>query len=289
MPDQLLQEMRERYERIGQSPLLEHTEAQARALQQLSGRPTRVAMRLSEPRLLDVVADLGPNDGVCLIPIAPFSVGVYASAAARELEQVPPERRPQLAAVEPWGTNPALIREYVAGIEAARDAHFPRTDPEKVTIILTAHSLPNAVIRSGDQYARLFQTTADLVAADLGVRCETCYQSQGADGADWLGPTLLEVMQECSRREQAGVLVAPIGFLAEHIETLYDLDVEARAQAEALGLGFARAAALCSSAGLVEAIHQAAEATISGADPKSLRLLRSRAAETEPQLDQSRN
>lgn len=255
----LVDEMRHRYEQIGQSPLLHHTLRQAEALCELTGRECRVAMRLWKPRFSSVVSDLGPDDHVVVIPIAPFSVEVYADAAKLELTKLPPENRPQLRAVEPWGAHPRLIDAYVEGILGAVNKHFSTDLPPKTELILTAHSLPLRVISAGDRYAELFVQTAQLVTERLRLPASFCYQSQGADGGDWLGPTLLETMLSCAKRGVQNVVVAPIGFLAEHVETLYDLDIEASAQAKQMGLQLVRVPTLGSSAGLIEALSDVAQ------------------------------
>lgn len=255
----LIDEMRHRYEQIGHSPLLEHTQRQAAALCELTGRECRVAMRLWKPRFSSVVADLGSNDRVVVIPIAPFSVDVYADAARKELEQLAVERRPQVIAVQPWGAHPRLIDAYVEGIHAALKEHFSTDVPPQAELILTAHSLPRRVISAGDRYAELFSQTANLVAAAVRLPVSFCYQSQGADGTDWLGPTLKETMIACATRGVKNVVVAPIGFFAEHVETLYDLDIEARGQAQELGLRLVRVPTLGCAKGLIEALADAAK------------------------------
>jgi len=262
VPQTLLDEMQQRYAKIGQSPLLEHTHRQAQALAHISSVDCRVAMRLWEPRLLDVISDLDASDGICLIPMAPFSVPIYEEAARRELAKLPDERRPHCVCVEAWGTHPLVIDEYVAGIESTLLAAFGRVDPEGVEVILTAHSLPNVVIRAGDPYAELFSATARLIEARLSVGVVSCYQSQGADGADWLGPGLSETLQSCADRRIKQVVVAPIGFLAEHVETLYDLDIEAQSEALKLGLDLVRVPTLQDAPGLIRALHALANEAV---------------------------
>lgn len=262
---ELLAEMRHRYERIGHSPLLEYTRQQADNLEKQTRRETRVAMRLWRPRLSEVVADLDHRHKICLIPMAPFSIEVYRAAAERDLAQFPEHRRPQLCCVAPWGTQPRLIDAYLNGIAATLD-RVPAHDRERAPVILTAHSLPSAVIRGGDQYEQQFLATAALVGARLQQPILTCFQSQGADGGQWLGPDLNECLRRCAVNGPGPVLVAPIGFFAEHVETLYDLDVEAKSQAEALGLQLLRVPTVNSDPGLIDALRQAADQAISGYD-----------------------
>ena len=124
--------------------------------------------------------------------------------------------------------------------------------------MLTAHSLPSVAIRAGDRYQAEVEACAQAISARLGRPCELAYQSQGADGGEWLGPG---VRQTFERLLQAGVrqiTLSPFGFLADHVETLYDLDIEARAWASELGLGFERVPALNTAPGLIEALSNVA-------------------------------
>lgn len=245
--------MRARYEAIGGSPHLEETMAQARALEECTGLETRTAMRLWHPTVAEVTADLSAEDEIILVPLAPYSVNVYEQAARAEL--APRKDAPKLTCVGPWGHRNVLIQ---AQADAVREM-VPKNSATTTEIILTAHSLPQVVIDAGDQYAAEFETAARLVSERLGLAATIAYQSQGASGGAWLGPTLKEAMTRASEHGKTDVLVAPIGFLSEHIETLYDLDIEARAQAQGFGLNFSRVSTLRTHPGLIEALRQAVE------------------------------
>ena len=245
-PAELLQELRHRYERVGGSPLLELTRELAEALEKRAQVPTRVAMRLWHPRIEAVISDLKPDDQVCLIPLAPFSVEVYEAAARKALaDMLSP---PSLFCVRPYGDD--LVPAWAEDILRADDAPGRETR----AVILTAHSLPQFVIDQGDGYADAFARAAAGVERALGRPCRLAYQSQGAQDGAWLGPTLGETFLQVAKEGWKEVLVAPIGFMAEHIETLYDLDIEARDQAEALGLVFSRVKTLGVHPLLVEAL-----------------------------------
>jgi ferrochelatase len=161
-PDSLILEMKARYEAVGGSPHLEETLAQALALQESIGLETRTAMRLWHPTVAEVTADLGPADEVILVPLAPYSVAVYERAARAELSQR--SDAPALHCVGPWGKGAELIDAQVASI-ASLLAKLPA---ERTEVILTAHSLPQAVIDAGDRYASEFESAAALVATALG-------------------------------------------------------------------------------------------------------------------------
>jgi len=248
---ELVAETRRRYALIGSSPLLRVTTEQAALLEKRLGVPVLVGMRLSNPTLesaLEKAESLGLRR-VVLVPLAPFSVHVYQAHA----ERVRAERKsrggdsPELLAVAPWGGHPALIRAHAELIRPYLDG-----DTE---LILTAHSLPLSVIRAGDAYQAEVEKSARAIGEALGRSSTLAFQSQGADGGEWLGPALLGTLDELRARGAKRVAVAPFGFLAEHVETLYDLDIEARARAEALGLELVRVPALGGAAGLIDALE----------------------------------
>ena len=253
-PSSLISEMRARYEAVGGSPHLEETVAQARALEASTGVPTRSAMRLWHPTVAEVTADLGQDDEVLLVPLAPYSVAVYEQAARMEFSDR--QDAPRLSCVDPWGHDEELIEAQTASILKI----LMTLPPATTEVILTAHSLPLAVIDAGDQYAAQFESAASRVAAGLPSGATIAYQSQGASGGAWLGPTLYDAMKGAQERGRSHILVAPIGFLSEHIETLYDLDVEAKQQAESLGLVFARVSTLRTDPGLIGTLKRAVEA-----------------------------
>ena len=256
-----LDELLMRYQTVGGSPLLRETQKQAKALGEATGLETRVAMRLWEPRVVDVLSDLGEGDEVILVPLAPFSVDIYEKAAFLDLQKA--NNGLSLRSVNSWGEKPSLISAYVEDLLSAVSS----ANTGKTHVLLTAHSLPRMVIERGDPYAKLFETTASLVAREFcgSVEAEglprpvvkVCYQSQGAMDGAWLGPDLKSAIKEAHAEGATRVVVSPIGFLTEHIETLFDLDIEARKQTEELGLEFVRVRAIGSHPGLIEALKEA--------------------------------
>lgn len=254
-PPELLVELRERYRAVGGSPLLEQTQAQARALGRKLGLEARVAMRLWTPRVETVLADLTARDRVCLVPMAPFSVAVYEQAARTSLAKLVDP--PVLQSIAPFGARPELVSAWVSVTQEALPSALAQTE-----VLLTAHSLPQFVIDSGDAYAREFEQAAGAVAQRLPVRSEFAYQSQGAVAGAWLGPSLADKMREAASRGIKQLVVSPIGFLTEHIETLYDLDIEAAGLARELGLRLIRAPALQESPGLIAALAAAVREVI---------------------------
>lgn len=252
---ELVEEIRRRYRAIGRSPLLDTTESLGRALAARLGIPARVAMRFWDPLVEPALADLvrGGATEICVLPVAPFSVHVYTDVVAKALATV--ATNVKLVPVAPYGSDPAFVRAQAGQVRpllAGKDAHETR-------LVLSAHSLPRAVIDSGDPYRRLFEASAQAVASELGWDARIVYQSQGADGGDWLGPTLDEGLVAARSEGKRTVVVAPVGFLADHVETLYDLDVEAAARASELGLRFERARTLGDGPELVAVLAHVVE------------------------------
>lgn len=251
-PDGLVEELRRRYETIGGSPLLALTDAQASALARELGLPVFVAMRLWEPRVEQVVAKLGSEiERLCVLPLAPFSAHVYNAAARSAFERIAAASPPRPVFVDNWGLEPALIAAHLAVIQPVLE----RAD-RRAELVLSAHSLPKIVVDRGDPYARLVEAAARRIGDELGRPVHLAYQSQGADGGDWLGPDLPEVFRSLHGRGVRSVVVAPFGFLADHVETLYDVDIEAHDQAKQLGLDFSRVPALNTHPQLIHAMAE---------------------------------
>lgn len=256
-PAGLVEELERRYRAIGGSPFSRVTREQAELLARRSGLPVFVGMRLWRPELGDALAE-AERAGVrrlCVLPLAPFSVHVYFKAAEQALSRSGFSLT--LTAAEPYGTAPEFVRA-----QAERIA--PYLDPDAALLVMTAHSLPTAVLRAGDPYAELVAASARAIAGELGCAYDLAYQSQGADGGDWLGPDLNAVLARAKAEGKRRVVVAPIGFMSEHVETLYDLDIEARARANELGLAFERVPALNAAPALVDALAASARRALFG-------------------------
>src|SRR5450432_2742260 len=256
-PPGLIEELQRRYEAIGGSPLLRVTEAQARALESKSGLPVLLGMRLWEPSVEAALREAARRDiqRLVLVPLAPFSVDVYGAAARRSLAALGAElgpSAPELVVCEPWGCEPAFVEAHAAALATTPGAGSARA------VVLTAHSLPRAAIRAGDRYQAEVEASARAVAERSGRACDLAYQSQGADGGEWLGPDLRQTFERLAQQGAREITVSPFGFLADHVETLYDLDIEARAWARDLGLGFERVPALNSAQSLIAALSQVA-------------------------------
>lgn len=255
-PPGLVEELRRRYEAIGgSSPLLLTTRAQAQALARRLEVPVLVGMRLWEPgveRALVGAASLGLSRLV-VIALAPFSQHVYWDAALKVARES--ASGVQLIASAPYAEEP----EFVAAHADLITRHAPPAAP----LVLSAHSLPRVAIERGDPYARLVEASAEAVSRQLGRPVRLCYQSQGADGGAWLGPDVRETLAALAAEGHREVAWAPFGFLADHVETLYDLDVEAQAIAKEHSLAFSRVPALNLHPGLTAALAAVAIRSIS--------------------------
>ena len=265
---ELLATVRAHYEAIGDSPLLRVTADQAQALEKHLGIPVLVAMRMWHPTIEEVLSSLRerPPRRLCVLPAAPFSVHIYATAVSDALRELGPEfvaGPPELVPVAPWGLEPAFIATHAERIAAfiaeesvslacgRRPTGGLTGDP---AIVATAHSLPVSVIRGGDPYQRDFEQCVERLSQRVGRHCHIAFQSQGASGGQWLGPDVRTVLQGLKRQGVTEVVLAPVGFLTDHLETLYDLDIEAAAWAAELGLRFHRVPALNDHPGLIDAM-----------------------------------
>jgi ferrochelatase len=249
---ELLAELRERYEAIGgRSPLLEITEAQAAGLREVLHAAGHddvdvvLGMKHAPPFIEDAVRDLvaaGVEHVVGLV-LAPhyssMSIGEYAGRVEAALGDGP--GAPSFAMVRSWATAPGYV-EWLA--RAVRDA-LAQLGPaaSEAEVVFTAHSLPERILAAGDPYPDELRATAEAVACAAGLsRWRIAWQSAGRTADPWIGPDVLEVLPDIAAGGASGVVVCPAGFVADHLEVLFDLDVEAAAAARGLGLPFARTA-----------------------------------------------
>jgi ferrochelatase len=240
-PD-LVAEMRRRYALIGGSPLVRITRAQAAALEAELGHGYVAAagMRYSDPTIADAARHLVERGadrlfGICMSPQwSPLLMGGYANALA--------EAAAALGVI--WEIAPAWYREprFLAAT-AERLAGALRGVYPTPVVVLTAHSLPQRVFEAEPGYIAQLRETADLVAARAQLAEDGwrwAYQSAGHSAEEWLRPDLKDIFPLIAGAGHNGVLVAPVQFLADHLEVLYDLDIAARGEAEAAGLRYHR-------------------------------------------------
>jgi ferrochelatase len=246
--DKQLDELTARYAAIGGiSPLTERSDAQRRAMQsaldQLADGRYHVVlgMKHAAPFIEESVEDLATRGFRCVVGLvlAPhysaFSVGQYldrlsTAASAHDIE---------VKEIRSWATEPAFV-DFIAADLHARLAGLP----DATRVLFTAHSLPQRILESDDPYPTELRTTAERVAAALELEnWGIAWQSAGRTPEPWLGPDILQVIDELAEDGHTeAVLVSAVGFVADHLEVLYDLDIEASRRAAAHGLLFARTA-----------------------------------------------
>ncbi len=250
--------IRRRYSLLGPSPLLRHARRQAEALAGRLGCRVFVGMRNWHPFIADTVKEIAACalERLVVICLAPqnssTSVGLYRAHLAKALEQV--AAPPAIHFVESWHDHPFLIRAFAEKLRAALEK-AQRAAAVDVPVIFTAHSVPERTIAAGDPYDRQVRETAAGVAAEAGCRFwQVAYQSQGMTPEPWLGPTVESVIEELADADHRYVVVAPIGFVSDHVEILYDVDIVFRDYAREKGMTLERTESLNDSPLLIEAL-----------------------------------
>jgi protoporphyrin/coproporphyrin ferrochelatase len=252
--DELVAEMRHNYEAIGgRSPLTDLTMAQADALRARLGPavPVAVGMRNWHPFIKDALAELAAAgvDRAIGIPMAPqfstLSVQKYIDAATAAL---PAGMR--FEPVRSFHAHPKLLEAFAERLRAAA----PKADE---LVVFTAHSLPKRVIESGDRYADEVAATARGVAERVGVaRYTIAYQSAGRTPEPWIGPSIEEMMDEQTGRGVRKFLIAPIGFVCDHTEILFDIDVQAAQSAREFSTALRRTESLNTSPAFIDVLEE---------------------------------
>jgi ferrochelatase len=246
VPDEAVAGLAERYRRIGgRSPLDEVTEAQRAALERELGLPVFVGMKHWQPRIAEAVeaALAGGASRVIGIVLAPhysrLSVGQYRERLEEALAG-----RAELVLVESWHDESAFVEALADRVRGANS-----------WVVFTAHSLPEHILAEGDPYREQLLETSRLVAERAGLeRWSFAFQSASPTGEPWLGPDVLDELERLRAEGVQKVLVAPVGFVSDHLEILWDLDIEAREKADELGLELARIESLNDDPGFIRAL-----------------------------------
>ena len=274
----VLDEITESYRAIGgSSPLLEMSRRQVDALAGDLGEAFRcyLGMRHWSPWIEEVVGEMiddGVTHAVSLV-LAPhfsaLSVARYQQKVADGLELY--RGRIVFEHVPSYHDAPGLVEAFAARVEKGL-GHWPEGERERVHVVFSAHSLPERVLAAGDPYGEQCLETSRLVAARAGIPAERwswAYQSAGRTPETWAGPDLGQHLEELAARGVRDVVSVPVGFVSDHVELLYDVDVRARGIAERLGLRLERAPALNDDpvfiAALAELVRVRAEPWLAGA------------------------
>lgn len=259
LPPPVVDEIRHRYSLIGFSPLACWTLLQADQLSELMKMPVFVGMRNWRPFIADTVTAIASQgyERVIAICMAPHnsrtSVGLYRNAVG------PAESLPfEMSFVEEWHDQPLLIKAFaerlIVGLKKASAEHGA-----SLPVIFTAHSVPQRTIAEGDPYEKQAQETAELLAKEARLKNEDwsfAFQSQGMSGGAWIGPTVEDTIRKLKAQGHQGVFLHPIGFVCDHVEVLYDIDIAFTQLADTEGMRLWRADSLNGSKTLTAALAE---------------------------------
>ena len=267
LPPQVIEEIRHRYSLIGFSPLACWTLLQADQLSQELQMPVFVGMRNWKPFIADAVKAIAAQKferviAICLAPQnSRTSVGLYRSAVTAQNSA-----HFELDFVDEWHDQPLLATAFAENLRAAwakANAEYGGTLSGTLSgtlpIIFTAHSVPARTITEGDPYEAQSKETAQLVAKAAGLADDAwtfAFQSQGMSGGQWIGPTVEETILSLKAKGHRGVFIHPVGFLCDHVEVLYDIDIFFKQFAEKEGMRLWRAESLNGSKTLTTALAE---------------------------------
>ena len=276
----LVDEITERYRQIGgRSPLLDITRLQAAGLQReldrrFAGKPLSfrvyTGMRHWEPRIKEAVAQMAADGirqviGLVMAPhSSQMSTGAYFARLNEAIADLGVDL--QVLRVDSWYEQPGLI---AAIAEKARQA-LARFGAETPYVIFTAHSLPVRILEQGDQYDQQLQETAALLAQTLGLengRWQFSYQSAGQSAEPWLGPPIEQVVVELAQAGESNLLIVPVGFVCDHVEVLYDVDVHCKQLASQNGARLERSQSLNASPAFVSTLADVVEERMQATAP----------------------
>jgi ferrochelatase len=253
---EVLAEVRSRYIAIGGgSPLLRWTRAQAEALERLLGLPVFFGMRNWHPFLretMDQVRDAGIDKlaAICLAPqFSELSVGLYIRRTREAAAEAGVTA--EIVWAKSYHTEPLLIEAYAERLR-------PLLAAERM--LFTAHSLPAQALAAGDPYEAECRATAAAVAASAGIaQWDFAFQSQGLTGGQWLGPTVESCLDQYAAASIREVVLDPVGFVSDHVEVLFDIDILFREYAAARNIALRRPESLNDSATFTAALAEVAK------------------------------
>lgn len=268
MSDTVVKEVQHRYAQIGVSPLTCMTMGQANGVAAELAIPTYIGMRNWHPYIADTLkqmADEGVEQAaaICLAPHnSRTSVGLYKQVLFGAGAPF------AIDFVEEWHDHPLLVEAFAdrlrVGWKAAVAEHG-----SPLPVIFTAHSVPKRTVEEGDPYETQTRETAELVAAkvpEIG-KWQFAFQSQGMSGGEWLGPTVEDTITGLKDAGHKEVFIQPIGFVCDHVEILYDIDILFREFAQERGMQLYRAESLNDSPLFVKALADLAKTRLAAMSP----------------------
>lgn len=268
VPPELVAEFQRRYRIIGGSPLNRITQEQAATLETLlnsrapAGQSFRVGigMRHAPPSIaggLRSLAETGARRIVCIImspQYSPFFMSGYETSVDEARRSLPAGTRVSVAGA--WHDLPEFIAALATRLREALE-RFPASERALVPVILTVHSLPLAMVQGEPGYLEQLRWTAHAVASRAGLspsQWQQAYQSAGHSPEEWLKPDFKELLPGLREKDHRSVLVVPVQFLADHLETLYDVGIAGRQEAEDAGMKFERIESLNCMPEFIEAL-----------------------------------
>ncbi|MCJ8331128.1 MAG: ferrochelatase [Lentisphaeria bacterium] len=260
-PPELIEEIKERYRKIGgKSPLTETTKKQAALLAEAIGKKVYIGMRHWHPFINKTISEM-KADGVesfTAIVMAPhysaLSIGRYKEQVDTACDEH--DYKPQIKFIESWWNNEALISTQKTHLQNALN----KIDKDlKTKVLFTAHSLPERIREMNDPYESQLLDNASAIAESFpNIDWEFCFQSAGASPEPWLGPSIEERIPQLAADQYQHVLIAPIGFVCDHVEILYDIDIGAQAIGRETAIEVSRIESLNTSDGLIQALADTA-------------------------------
>lgn len=267
---EIIHEVRERYREIGgRSPILEQTQAQAEALEAVlnaNGEKFRVmvGMRHWHPYIKDILAEMRAAGiekivGLVMAPhYSRMSIGAYYKKVDESVEAL------EIAPIERWNLLPGYLDALAGRVRAALE-RFPAEVRAEVPVIFTAHSLPERIREWDDPYPDELNATVAAVMERLGNQPHTfAFQSAAISNEPWLGPDAGEVIARYAAEGRKYILLSPIGFVCEHVEVLYDVDIVFKQQAQALGVQLERIEMLNTAPQMIDGLAQLIQQTAQG-------------------------
>jgi len=274
--EELIAEFRRRYTLIGGSPLLRITREQAAALQdELSKQHPDsphfhvvAGMRFAPPFIADLVPETAAGAqqliGMIMSPqYSPIIMSGYTRALEAAVQRLHRDDL-KLQIAGDWHLQPYFLSALALRVQQALD-RFPEDVRSRVPVLLTAHSMPKRVTEKEPDYINNLKETAAMVAELAGLSSDSwmfCYQSAGHTPEEWLKPDFADIMPDLHAAGYRHVLIAPVQFLADHLEILYDIEIGARWQAEEHGIQFARTESLNTSPLFIKALAEVVKETM---------------------------
>ncbi len=273
---EVITEFRRRYDLIGGSPLLRITREQAAALQEELNSDSSdgttyhavAGMRFAPPFITDVVPEAAADaQSLVGIIMSPQYSPIIMKGYVRTLEDAVDDLHRddlELKIATDWHMQPYFLQALAERVQQALE-RFPEDIRERVPVLLTAHSMPKRVIENEPNYINDLKETAAAIAKMVNLPDERwmfCYQSAGHTPEEWLKPDFADIMPELKQAGHTHVLIAPVQFLADHLEILYDIEIGARQQAEENGIEFARIESLNTSPLFIKALATVVKETL---------------------------